>query len=133
MIRFNWRKIYRVSGGSSRRILLILQSMISNKMPVDRYDPVYKYKYQDFSGHSFLLNPEPILTYRFKYTDKELAEYIGLAGFRNYGDYKAFGKKTLDLVHSPLNKDAILTNRLLHIDEQNNIHFIYEDYNKEKN
>jgi hypothetical protein len=78
-----------------------------------------------------LLHPEDLLSKRNKYKDKEIADYIGLASFRNLGEYKATGKLTLDLAHSPIGQDAINNNRLLRID-RGEIHFLYEDYTQEK-
>ena len=131
MILYNWKKILRHAGHSSKRILLIVETMLSTSIPRNRFDPKYKYYYTDFSGHSFLINPERLLFHRDRYRDKEIADYIGLASFRNLGEYKATGKLTLDLAHSPIGQDIINKNRLLHI-EGNDIHFLYEDYTQEK-
>lgn len=130
MLLYNWRKIFIISGGSSKRILLILESMLQKSLPVNKYDPIYRYYYMDFTGPSFLVNPSYLLKYRYKYKDKEIADYIGLASFRNLGEYKVSGKITLDLSHSPLGQDAINKNRLLRI-EDGQIHFFYEDYTGE--
>jgi hypothetical protein len=105
--------------------------MLQRELPRHVYDPVYKYYYIDFSGKSFLANPDLLLYNRYKWRDKELADYIGLASFRNTGEYLATKKVTLDLAHSPLGQDAINNNRLLRID-RGEIHFLYEDYTKEK-
>jgi hypothetical protein len=99
-------------------------------MPRNKYDPVYQYYYTDFSGDSFLVNPHALLTNRNKWRDKEIADYIGLASFRNTGEYLATGKITLDLSHSPMGQDAINNNRLLRT-VRNEIHFLYEDYTGE--
>jgi hypothetical protein len=130
MLFYNWRKIFRVSGGSSKRILLILESMLQKTIPKNRFDPIYRYYYMDFEGPSFLVNPTDLLKFRHKYKDKEIADYIGLASFRNLAEYQISGKTTLDLSHSPLGKDAINNNRLLRIVD-NEIHFLYEDYTGE--
>lgn len=130
LLLYNWKKMYRCSGGSSKRILLILEAMLQQHIPYNRFDPIYKYYYKDFSGNSFLVNPHLLLRYRNKWKDKEIASYIGLASFRNLGDYYVTGKITLDLTHSPIGKDAINNNRLLRI-EGENIHFYYEDYTGE--
>jgi hypothetical protein len=130
MLLYNWKKIYRKSGGSSKRILLILESMLQREMPYNRFDPIYKYYYEDFSGDSFLVKPRKLMANKYKWKDKEIATYLGLASFRNLGEYYATGKLTLDLSHSPIGKDAINNNRLLRI-EDNNIHFYYEDYTGE--
>ena len=130
MLLYDWKKINKEAGLSSKKIIVILRSMLQKTMPYSRYDPTYRYYYMDFSGHSFLVNPEALLKNRHKWRDKEIASYIGLASFRNLAEYKVTGKVTLDLSHSPVGQDAINNNRLLHI-EGNNIHFLYEDYNKE--
>ena len=130
MLYYNWRKIFITSGGSSKRILLILESMLKTTMPRNRFDPLYRYYYMDFTGHSYLLNPQSLLRFRHKYRDKEIADYIGLASFRNLGEYKVSGKITLDLPHCPLGEDAINKNRLLRI-ENDQVHFLYEDYTGE--
>lgn len=104
--------------------------MLQTHIPYNQFDPIYRYYYRDFSGHSFLLHPERLLLERHKWKDKELASYIGLASFRNLGEYHATGKLTLDLAHSPVGQDAINNNRLLRI-EDDQIVFLYEDY-KEK-
>jgi hypothetical protein len=105
--------------------------MTQRELPRHVYDPVYKYYYTDFSGDSFLVNPDALLVHRYEWKEKELADYIGLASFRSTGEYLATGKVTLDLSHSPLGQDAINNNRLLRID-RGEIHFLYEDYTKEK-
>jgi hypothetical protein len=130
MIFYSWSKIRRKAGNSSKRVITILEAMLANGMPRSRYDPIYSYYYEDFAGHSFLKNPEYLLQFRYKWRDKEIADYIGLASFRNFGEYKVNGKVTLDLALSPLGQDAINNNRLLRID-RNEIHFLYEDYTGE--
>jgi hypothetical protein len=130
MLLYDWKKICKKAGKSSKRVITILESMLTTSMPRNRFDPLYRYIYDDFSGHSFLANAEPLLFYRYKWKDKEIADYIGLASFRSLGEYKATGKLTLDLSHSPVGQDALNNNRLLRI-ENGNIFFMYEDY-KEK-
>jgi len=131
ILYYDWKKILRHAGHSSKRILLIFETMLSKSMPRNRFDPSYRYYDKDFTGRSFLLHPEDLLSNRNKYKDKEIADYIGLASFRNLGEYKAIGKLTLDLAHSPIGQDAINNNRLLRID-RGEIHFLYEDYTQEK-
>lgn len=125
MVYYDWRKVYRKSGGSSKQIILILKAMIKESLPRNLYDPLYKYYYEDFSGDSFLLQPSLLIHNEFRYRPKEVAEYIGLASFRNYAHYCATKDATLDLLHSPVSEDTINNNRLLRI-ENNRIHFLYE-------
>lgn len=131
MLLYSWKKVLRQAGHSSKQIILVFETMLKKSMPRNRFDPTYRYYDKDFTGHSFLLHPDYLLSHRNKYKDKEIADYIGLASFRNLGEYKATGKLTLDLAHSPIGQDAINNNRLLRID-RGEIHFLYEDYTQEK-
>ena len=130
MLLYDWKKISKEAGMSSRRIILAVYSMIARELPKNRYDPLFRYIKQDFTGSSFLVNPYALFHNRHLWTEKEVADYIGLASYRNLAEYRIHGKLTLDLSHSPVGKDAINKNRLLRI-EGNDIHFLYEDY-KEK-
>lgn len=127
MLLYNWRKIVRHAGLSSKRVLNIFEAINTTYNPNDLRDPLYKYQQLDFSGHSFIVNPIPIIKYRYKWRDKDLADYIGLASFRNLGEYKFTGKITLDLTLSPMGEDKINQNKLLRIID-GEIHFLYEDY-----
>ena len=131
MLLYSWKKVLRQAGHSSKQIILVFETMLKKSMPRNRFDPTYRYYDKDFTGHSFLLHPDYLLSHRNKYKDKEIADYIGLASFRNLGEYKATGKLTLDLAHSPIGQDIINNNRLLRID-RGEIHFLYEDYTQEK-
>jgi hypothetical protein len=99
--------------------------MVMQRLPKNRYDPLYKYYYEDFAGESFLLQPHKLLDEAFRYRPKEVAEYIGLASFRNYAYYCASKDATLDLLHSPVREDIINNNRLLSI-RDGRVHFKYE-------
>lgn len=107
--------------------MIIHYIMNPNSVPKDKRDPIYKYQGMDFSGYSFLRNPDQLLANRQKWTDKEIAEYIGLASYRNLGEYLISRKLTLDLTLSPMGFDFINKNRLLRVDGED-IHFLYEDY-----
>lgn len=131
MLFFDWKKIHRQSGNSSKRIVSILDVIVrkndNRTIARNKYDPMWRYGSMDFSGTSYLIHPHPLLQYRYKWKDKEIADYIGLASFRNFAEYKVTGESTLDLVLCPLGQDAINKNRLLRI-EKDKIHFLYEDY-----
>lgn len=73
-----------------------------------------------------MLNPHELIKYAFRWTPKEVAEYIGLASFRNYSEYRVTGDKSLDLFHSPVDQDTINQNRLLRI-KDGRIYFYYEE------
>lgn len=77
-------------------------------------------------GNSFLLNPEPLLNDTS--TDPSyIVQYIRLAGRRNYGMYKLYKIKYLDLSYYPeILLDKIKHNPLLTI-ANNKIYFKYEE------
>jgi hypothetical protein len=66
------------------------------------------------------------------YSDKEVAEYAGVASFRNYHNYVNSKDTTLDLLECPISEDIIKANRLLKIKE-GRIHFMFEETQGEKN
>lgn len=132
MIYFDWKRIVYVSRGVSREIVLILHYITyQDNIPKSRKDPIYKYQGMHFDGVSFLKHPEILLANGPKYTDKEIAEYVGLASFRNLGEYFVSRKLTLDVTLSPMGLEHIHKNRLLRV-EGEDIHFLYEDYNGDK-
>lgn len=77
-------------------------------------------------GNSFLLNPAPL--FNDKSTDVIFkAQYIRLAGRRDYANYKYYGTKYLDLsFFQDIDLEAIKHNPLLTIKE-NKIYFKFEE------
>mgnify|MGYP001380721220 CR=1 FL=1 len=76
--------------------------------------------------------PEKLLTERLKYTNKEVAEYVAVASYRNYLEYMNTGDAKLHLIDFPLFEEIINNNRLLHM-EDGTIHFKFEEaLNNEK-
>jgi len=126
MIRYSLKKILKKAGTSSKRILLAFKAHASSRMPRNRFDPIYAYSQMDFSGESYMLNPHELIEYSFKWKPKEVAQYIGLASYRNYSEYILNNDKTLDLFHSPVDQDTINNNSLLRI-HNGRIHFYYEE------
>lgn len=132
MIYFDWKRIAYASRGVAKEIVLILHYIVyQDSLPKNLKDPIYKYQGMDFYGMSFLKNPQLLLNNRQRYTDKEIAEYVGLASFRNLGEYFVSQKLTLDLTLSPMGLESINKNRLLQV-RGDDIHFLYEDYNGDK-
>jgi hypothetical protein len=132
MIWYSLRKMLNKTGGSSKRLLLAFKAHASSRLPKNRFDPLYNYYTCDFNGDSFMLNPHELIIYAFKWTPKEVAQYIGLASFRNYSDYVVTGDKSLDLFHSPVDQDTINNNRLLRIVD-GRVLFYYEEDIKRRN
>ena len=132
MIKYNWEKILKVTEGDSNSIVLIVHMLTYPRVPTSYRDPTYKYYGQSFEGFSFLLNPEKLLTERLKYTNREAAEYVAVASYRNYLEYNKTGDTRLHLIDFPLFEEIINNNRLLHM-EDGTIHFKFEEaLNNEK-
>jgi hypothetical protein len=133
MIKYNWAKILKVTEGDSNSIVLIVHMLTYPRVPTSYRDPTYKYYGQGFEGFSFLLNPEKLLTERKNYTNKEAAEYVAVASYRNYLEYSKTGDTRLHLIDFPLFEEIISNNRLLHM-KDGTIHFKFEEaLNNEKN
>lgn len=124
MIFFDWKKLYRESKKDPKRIILGLR-VLNGEVPRNRFDPLYHFYIKDFSGQSFLVNLDTLLEETAYYKAKEIAEYVGLASFRNYSYYAMTGDATLDLLHSPVQQDTITNNRLLAI-RDGRVHFLFE-------
>jgi hypothetical protein len=132
MIKYNWAKILTVTKGDSNSIVLIVHMLTYPRVPSSYRDPTYKYYGQSFEGFSFLLNPEKLLTERLKYTNREAAEYVAVASYRNYLEYNKTGDTRLHLIDFPLFEEIINNNRLLHMAD-GTIHFKFEEaLNNEK-
>ena len=132
MIKYNWAKILKVTEGDSNSIVLIVHMLTYPKVPSSYRDPTYKYYGQSFEGFSFLLNPEKLLTERLKYSNREAAEYVAVASYRNYLEYNKTGDTRLHLIDFPLFEEIINNNRLLHM-KDGTIHFKFEEaLNNEK-
>jgi|TARA_R100001463_G_scaffold37483_1_gene80555 hypothetical protein len=126
MIKYNWEKINREAKGDSVSILTIIHLLTYKRIPASRKDKTYKYFGKSFLGQSFLLNPRQLLAERRYYSNKEAAEYVAVASYRNYFDYKRTGQTTLELIHLPVNETIVNRNRLLRI-ENGLVHFLFED------
>jgi len=132
MIKYNWAKILKVTEGDSNSIVLIVHMLTYPRVPSSYRDPTYKYYGQSFEGFSYLLNPEKLLTERLKYTNREAAEYVAVASYRNYLEYNKTGDTRLHLIDFPLFEEIINNNRLLHMAD-GTIHFKFEEaLNNEK-
>ena len=130
-ILFDWKKIHKASGGKVKNIFLILKCLTTKAKPFNKRGMAYNFYNTDFSGDSYLLNPELLLKYSHCYTLKELAQYIALASYRNYAEYKMAGVTTLKLTSCPVTLEKIKENRLLEI-KNGVIHFLFEEVKKEK-
>ena len=126
MIKYNWEKIYNETNGDSTSILTVIHLLTYKRIPASRKDKTYKYFGKSFVGNSFLLNPRELLAKRQYYSNKEAAEYIAVASYRNYFNYNRTGETTLELIHLPVDTTIVNRNRMLRI-ENGLVHFLFED------
>ena len=126
MIKYNWEKIYNETNGDSTSILTVVHLLTYKRIPASRRDKTYKYFGKSFVGNSFLLNPRELLAKRQYYSNKEAAEYIAVASYRNYFNYNRTGETTLELIHLPVDTTKVNRNRMLRI-ENGLVHFLFED------
>jgi len=126
MLLFDWKKIYDTAQGNVVTCNKIMSMLIKAELPKNKYDPLYKFSHKNFVGSSFLVHPDVLLYHSYKYTQREIAIYYALASIRNYGEYLATGKTSLDSLHCPTPLTLITDNRLLAVDEQD-IYFRYEE------
>lgn len=129
MIFYNWTKIYKFSLGKASVILDIIYYVTHRPVPKNKWDRFYLISKENWAGNSFLLNPEQIYFHRLQYSNIEFAQYVALASLRNYADYKATNRTYLRGVRLPenINIDKLKENRLLTIDEYDNIYFLWEE------
>ena len=126
MLLFDWKKVYDTAEGNIATCNLIMEMLINQQIPKNKYDAIYKYSNKKFTGSSFLLHGDLLPYHSYKYTSKELCIYYALASLRNYADYIASYKTTLDALHCPVPLEQLNDNRLLIVDDKE-ITFIYEE------
>lgn len=125
MIFFDMKKVFSHSAGKNENVLDIIRYLIYKDVPRTTYDPIYKYSLIDFFGHSFIINPEPLIDKRIIYSNAHKVEYIYLASLRSYSRYKLEDITTLEVFHTNRAIKQLKQNKLLDI-KDNNIIFIYE-------
>jgi hypothetical protein len=126
VIFYNWAKMYRYTEGKSSDIVTLIAYITYPTLPRNRSDSIYSLAQKDWSGDSFLLHPEKIITNRRTYGDTELAQYVALASFRSYAEYQATGKRSLDMLLSPVSAELIDNHRLL-TRVEDTIYFCWEE------
>lgn len=131
-IFYNWKTVLRHSKKSAKDIVLIVDYITFRPIPNHVRDKEWVYSQVDWSGDSFLINPKALLRHRYGKPDSvlDIAHYIALASLRSYPEYKTVGKLSLDLLACEGKEDIINNNSLLYI-KNNEVHFIYEEANKE--
>ena len=132
MIFYDWKKIRNETDGKVGDIVSILYILTYRKEPpINRKDSRFKYWQKSFHGKSFLVNPKPLLIQRSRYSDREIAQYAGIASLRNYFDYQSKKDTTLDLLFFTGKQDILTNNRLLQV-KNGRIHFLFEEITANK-
>ena len=136
MFLFDWQKICTHAEGKVVNTVRIFRMLVEKQVPKNKWDKIYKYSQIDFSGVSFMLHPDILLHHSYKYTYREIAQYIALCSLRSHAEYEATKQVTLDAILAPgVGADPFLvleTNRLLSLDEDGQIHFLYEEVRPEE-
>ena len=126
MLLFDWKKVFDTAEGNIVACNLIMEMLINQQIPRNKFDPIYHYAQKNFVGTSFLVHGDVLLFNSYKYTNRELCIYYALASLRSYPDYLAYNKLTLDSLDCPVDLEEINDNRLLIVLEDE-ITFIYEE------
>mgnify|MGYP003124468697 CR=1 FL=1 len=133
MFFYDWTKLCNAAEGKVVNTVRIFRMIVEKQVPKNKFDKIYKYSQLDFSGESFMLHPDVLLHHSFKYTYREVAQYIALCALRSAAEYAANQTVTLDYLLAPGNPITIIeNNRLLLLDEDDLIHFLYEEVNPEE-
>jgi len=128
MFLYDWPKIYDAADGRVVEIVRIFRMLAYKQVPQNRKDPIYKYSQKDFKGVSFMLHPDLLLHHAYKYSYREIAQYISLCSLRSVVEFSATYKLTLDLLLVPglEPEQTINNNRLLEL-EEDQVLFLYEE------
>ena len=138
MLLFNWKKVFNFANAEPYGCYQIIKMMTYKEVPVNKYDPIYKFYGHNFHGDSFLVHPESLIYNAYKYYWREIGVYLSLASARNMADYVATGDTTMNLYKTNLGDivlESIKDNRLLRLEDEIILHFLYEevpDHNMEK-
>ena len=126
MFLYDWSKIVTVGQGRPVAIFIIFKMLVMKEVPNNKYDKIYKYANLSFKGSSFLVNPEQLVFESYKYSYREIAQYLSLASIRPISEYYATGKTSLDQRLVEFEEELYIENRLLDI-RDDHIHFKYEE------
>ena len=110
--------MFETAEGNPLAIFIIFRMITTEHVPLNKYDRTYRYSNTNYKGDSFLVHPDILLYYSYKYDYAEIAQYLGLASMRPLADYKATGKLSLDLNLLEVDISLFEDNSLLHIDDE---------------
>lgn len=130
MLLYDWKRVFNAADGNPRKCVIIMEMLIKRQVPNSRRDRIFPYSTMDFSGECFLIHPDVLVYNSYKYTHRELAIYYALASCRSLGEWRITRKTTLDVLLMPVDLGIIDNNRLLYV-EGDQVHFLYEEVQKE--
>jgi len=127
MVFYNWNLINRELTKGAVKIQDILRHMVIRpKYPRSKSAKELRLFMHDWkAGYSFLVSPDTLLLKTGNIPERYLIEYLELASYRSYGDYKVLNKLTLDFLAFEEKEDIINENPLLE-EINGEIHFLYE-------
>lgn len=131
MFLYDWQKIFETAEGQPSTIFRIFKMMVTNQIPVNKYDQIYNFSHIKFIGGSFLAHPDVLLYNSYKHSFTEVAQYLALASMRPLSDYLATGKVDLDFDLVEIDINFFKENSLLRIEDKI-VNFIYEEVPQEK-
>lgn len=104
MILFNYPAIYLLSKGDSSLIVKYLRA-------------IHYGRYKNLLGLNFLVNPDVL--FDSKYSDRELAEFVGICSLRRLSEYKLSKTTKLHISRVPpwVTKTVVTTNPLISINQ----------------
>lgn len=130
MFLYDWGEVYKAARGKPSEVLRIINMLVYKEIPLNKKDPIYKYSHIDFSGNSFLIHADVLLASFHRHSLHDVGVYIATSATRSLANYMITKDPTIDLLACPVNPfDYITDTRLLRLDGENKIHFLYEEVN----
>lgn len=124
---YNWQKVFLCAQGNPLECFRIFKMLVNKEIPESKYDPIYSYQGIDFSGDSFLMNPDALLFNAYKHTMHDISVYLAIASLRSLNDFINDGIITLELIKSPIDpREHIEDQNLIYV-KDDVIHFLYEE------
>ena len=130
MLFYDWKKMFEAAEGSPLALFVIFKMLVTNAIPRNKFDDIYKYAGKHFNGESFLIHPDVLLHNAYKHDYRDIAQYIALASIRPYADYLVTGDTTLDLLQCEVDQELFENNSLLTV-KDGKVHFLYEEVKQE--
>jgi hypothetical protein len=124
---YNWQRVFEVAQGNPLECYRIFKMLVNKEIPENIFDPIFRYYSINFDGDSFLLNPDSLLYYSYKYSLQDITLYLALASLRPINDFINDGKVELELIKAPIDpRDYIKDKELIYV-KDDIIHFLYEE------